>query len=665
MAPLSLATRSSLLLCLLGGLGLLTSGCLGTVWGTSDDDDTTEDPFADDDDVFPDDDDTVVVEDSDGDNISDDEEGDDDVDGDGVPNSQDDDSDGDGLSDADEAGDEDLGTEAVDSDSDGTPDYLDLDSDDNGIPDEQEGGGDQDGDGLSDAADGDNDGDGIPDEVELGSDPSNPIDTDGDGTPDFQDTDSDGDGVSDATEGFDDPDEDGIPSYLDDDSDNDGIPDTIEAGEDPDNPPDSDGDGFYDFEDDDSDNDGILDGEEAGYGTDPFDRDTDNDGFTDAAELAAGTDPLNPASVIEGYYAELSPRVDTTLTVPFTPEILQADVMFVLDTTCSMTGVLNTMASNFSSVVSTITIPNLAFGVAEFDDYAYSTFGDPAFGDKPFILKQQITMNTGAVQSALSGLFVRSGWDLPESATEALYQAATGVGYDQDCDNNLDSSTDVPPFIPVASGPGADAFGGSAPGMWDPTGPGDIGGVGFRAGSVPIIVYTTDAEMRDPAAGYPVPPACSEPATATDVATALGDISGKLIGAGTNPTPIPQMTSLANLTGSVADINGDGSPEPLVFQGTSGATVTNVIAGIEALANSGEFDLTLIVEDDPYDFVTGIDPAEHLDVAVGTEVTFEVTLYPGVPQTTSDQVFIFPMQVLGDGTSVLAEWELVLVVLAG
>ena len=125
------------------------------------------------------------------------------------------------------------------------------------------------------------------------------------------------------------------------------------------------------------------------------------------------------------------------------------------------------------------------------------------------------------------------------------------------------------------------------------------------------------------------------------------------------------MNNLANSTGSVADIDGNGSPEPLVFQGISGATVDFVIDGITALSNSGTFDLTLQVDDDPYDFVTGISPSEYPDVAVGTEVTFEVTLYPSVPQTTSDQVFIFPMQVMGDGTSVLAEWELVLVVLAG
>lgn len=370
--------------------------------------------------------------------------------------------------------------------------------------------------------------------------------------------------------------------------------------------------------------------------------------------------------MITGYYAELTPREESMLEIPFTPEILQADVMFVLDTTGSMGGVLSTMAGNFSSVISGVTIPNVAFGVAEFDDYAYSNYGDSGapYYDLPFRLHQQITTSTSSVQSALSGLSTRSGGDWEESTIEAIYQAASGVGFDQDCDNNMDSSTDVPPFIPVASGPGQDAFAGNAAGVYSSSLPGSIGGSGFRAGSVPIIVYTTDAPFRDPDTGDGVPPACSNPAGSSDVASAVAAISGKLIGCGTNSDPIPEMTNLANATGSLADI-GAGSPEPLVFQGTSGSTVSNVIAGIEALANSGEFDLTLEVDDEPYDFVTAINPLQYYDVAVGTTVTFQLSLYPGVPQTNSDQVFIFPLQVIGDGAAVLAEWELVLVVLAG
>ena len=656
-------------------LALLAAGCTpgwrSSSSGDDDDDSSIFDPFDDDDDdtvVDDDDDDATPIDDSDGDRISDLDEGEEDPDGDGTPNDEDLDSDGDGIPDADEAGDADLSTPPIDSDNDGLPDFLDLDSDGNGIPDEVEGTGDIDGDGVPDFSDVDDDNDEIPDATEIG-DPDNPVDTDGDGTPDYLDADSDNDGLPDLVEGFDDPDGDEVPNYLDTDSDNDTIPDIQEVGGDPTNPPDSDMDGFYDFEDSDSDNDGIRDDAEADSGTDPTNRDTDGDGFQDLAELEAGSDPLNPSSVITGFYAELSPRSDTEIVVQFTPEILQADVMFVLDTTCSMTPVLQDVAQNFSSVVSTIAIPNLAFGVAEFDDYAWTGLGSELAGDKPFLLNQQVTTNVALVQNALSGLTIKDGMDYPESSIEAIYQAAAGRGFDQDCNNQYNSGTDVRPFIPVASGPNADAFGGFAGGVYDSSvpGTGNIGGSGFRPGSVPIIVYATDNELRDAdnPSYFALPPACSDPAGSSDAAGAVNDIGGKLIGVATNPLPVAQMNNLAVSTGSLADINSDTVPDNLVFEGLGPTTVANVIAGIEALSNSGQFDLTLLVDEGSYSFVTSIDPVVHLQVPVGTTVSFTLGIYPGVPQAPSDQVFVFPVQVIGDGVSVLAEWELVLVVLAG
>jgi hypothetical protein len=622
----------------------------------------------DDDDVFGDDDDAISWPDADGDSISDADEGSDDADGDGIPNDQDLDSDNDGISDADEAGDSDPGTPPVDSDGDGIPDFLDDDSDGNGIPDAIEGGGDADGDGVPDSSDLDNDGDGIPDVVELGGDPSNPVDSDGDGTPDWLDEDSDGDHVPDSVEGADDPDGDGIPSYLDLDSDGDGIADVDEAGSDPTNPPDSDGDGYYDFEDADSDNDGIGDGDESAYGTSVTQRDSDGDGFSDLAEITAGSNPNDASSVISGFYAELSARVGTTLEVPFTPEILMADVLFLLDTTCSMQDVLDDVRDNFSQVVTGLSIPSVAYGVAEFDDYAMMPFGNTSWGDRPYRLLQQVTGNTTLVQSALNGLGIRDGEDWPESGMEALFQAATGLGYDQSCNGSYQWDADVPPFL---AGP-SDAFGGSTSGVYLSAFPGQRGGAGFRDGAVPVIVYATDAEIRDPDIGYSAPASCSNPAGNSDVISAVNTLGGKLIGvavAGNTPpgadNPVAAMNNLANQTGSLADLDGNGFPEPLVYQGTSGATVANIIAGIGALAQSGEFDLSLVVDDAPYGFVQSINPVIYTDVPVGTEVTFEVTLLPSVPLATSDQVFIFAMQVLADGGAVLAQWDLVIVVLPG
>jgi hypothetical protein len=651
---------------------LLAAGCATAPWGGSN--------RGDDDGWSDDDDDAVSVDDTDGDTISDLDDGTEDPDGDGDINLRDLDSDGDTLLDSLEAGDADLLTPPVDSDGDSVPDFLDLDSDGNGIPDAVEGGGDYDDDGIHDAADLDNDGDGISDEIEIGGNPAAPVDSDGDGTPDYLDYDSDGDGIPDYREGADDPDGDGIPSYLDDDSDNDGIPDADEVGPDPENPLDSDGDGFYDFEDADSDNDGILDPDEPTYGTDPFNRDTDNDGFSDLAEVAVGSDPLDPSDVPDGFYAELSGRTETVLDIPFTPEISQADILFVLDATCSMTNVLNNIAGDFASVVSQITIPNLAFGVAEFEDYGYSSFGASVWGDRPFRLQQQITTATGPVQSALSSLTIKEGYDAPESSMEALFQAASGLGFDQNCNNSFQSTTDVRPFIPLTGPPISDAFGGQVGGTYSSgvTGTGTIGGAGFREGSVPIIVYTTDNWMRDAdnsSSWYDAgsgtsgflnqgPPSCSDPAGQSDVVAAVAEIGGKLIAVGTNPIPIPQMTALANATGSLADLDGDGIPDPLVFQSGAGSTVTNVIAGIEAIAGGGLFDLTLTVDDAGTGLLTGITPNDFPQISVGTEVTFQVSLYPN-GLTTSDQVFVFPMQVLGDGITVLAEWELIVIVLAG
>ena len=184
---------------------------------------------------------------------------------------------------------------------------------------------------------------------------------------------------------------------------------------------------------------------------------------------------------------------------------------------------------------------------------------------------------------------------------------------------------------------------------------------------MPIVVYTTDNLMRDAdqPATFGLPPAGSNPAGLSDVVTAAADPGAKFIGIGTDPTPQAQMNGLANQSGSLADLDGNGTVEPMVFVGTDSQVTTFVIDGIEALVDSGQFDLTLEIDDGASDFVVSITPEVFPQVTVGTPVTFEVTLYPGVPLIPQDQVFTFPMQIVSDGGSVLAEWELVLVVLAG
>ena len=639
---------------------------------------------------------SFAYDDQDGDGIIDGHDGTDDADGDGNPNMDDTDSDGDGIGDEVESGDDDVMTLPVDSDQDGIQDFLDLDSDNNCIPDETEKGelaaevADSDDDGVYDFADSDNDGDGITDIHEIGLDCGTP-DSDGDLIPDYMDIDSDGDGIGDKWEGGtseweDDPrdtDGDGIPDYLDLDSDGDGVADAMESGvESPDEEPnDTDGDGDYDFADTDADGDSIPDWDEINvHGTDAYDADTDGDGFSDGGEIAAGTDPTDEGSVIDGIYVEVPERTGIEENFEFELRIQLGDVAFLMDTTCSMGGTIDAMSSEFSNIVTSLTtlIPDAEYGFATYDDYAYGFFGS-AGTDKPFILLQQITDNVVAVEAELSSVPLHSGADGPESTMEALYQAATGAGYDQGCNGYYDSLYDVKPFLASEDDPFTGTGGQSFSSV--SSGGGEIGGYGFRDYALPVVVYATDNYLRDPESGYATPAGCPSDAGFSDVVDAFSDLGGYMIGIDTGyGTPTPQMESLAEATGSIADTNGDGiADDVLVFEwsggyggwgggsGTSGEDFREgIINAIDDLINSIRFSkVELQVEGDEWGFVTHIDPPfyDNIDPSSGIDVLdFTLNFRGVVAATTEDQLYALTLNVVGDDTILLDTLDIIVVV---
>jgi len=658
-------------------------------------------------------------EDVDGDGIPNDVEGDEDVDGDGSGNSFDADSDGDGIPDSVEAGDD--PENPVDSDGDGTPDYLDTDSDDDGWLDEWEGTDDLDGDGLPNYLDEDSDGDGTPDSLdddvdgdgisnddEWGDDPNTPIDSDMDGVPDFFDWDSDDDGIPDWIEGDEDADGDGIPNYLDDDSDGDGVPDSDEGWDDidgdgipnfldedsdgdgiPDGDDDdydgdgldndtegngdSDGDGIPDWADPDSDNDGIPDGEEVDNGTDPTNPDTDGDGWTDAQEQVCGSDPLDAQDFCDGESIQIPGDMTSTVNVEFNTQVQMGDIMFILDETGSMQGTLDSIANGFSTVSTQAfgLIPDLTFGVSSFDDYNYGFMG--AGGDKPYHARQQQTTDLGAAQSALSSLVAGGGWDWPESTVEALYQAATGFGYDQNCNGSYDPEDDVLPFN---AGP-LDAFDGSAGEFANSStqGSGQAGGNGFREGAVPILIYTTDATVRNGSiAGGEGPKAelfpsgtplgCSPDAVPPMLGAALDQINAKTIGVTARTTDaLSAMTTVAQMTDSWLDLNGNGSTEGdewMVYSSANGNIVNQVLAGIEEFTLNVTYDLTMETAD-PAGTIVNVDPPFYEDVPALNTVEFALTLQPTPTEAASifsETIYVVPTVLYGDGEVVLAYWDL-------
>lgn len=74
--------------------------------------------------------------------------------------------------------------------------------------------------------------------------------------------------------------------------------------------------------------------------------------------------------------------------------------------------------------------PGARFGLGKFEDYPISPFGSAPDGDKAYERIIDLTSDTDAVLSCISGLFCRYGDDAPQSQLAALYQAATGAGQD-------------------------------------------------------------------------------------------------------------------------------------------------------------------------------------------------------------------------------------------
>jgi hypothetical protein len=345
-------------------------------------------------------------------------------------------------------------------------------------------------------------------------------------------------------------------------------------------------------------------------------------------------------------------------------EVNQVDVTFLVDTTGSMSSTANAMASEFGDIVDelAVSIPDGAYGYGTFDDYNYEGLGGSV--DRPFILQQQVTTDQVPVQAALDATTIHYGADTPESSIEGLFQALTGYGYDQTADGVLDPDTDVPPFIASPD----DVFSGAVPGIDDPStvGGGQIGGFGFRDGSLPVIVYATDAYLRDPDAGYTVPPDASYAAGSDDVIDEATDLGARLIGVSTGSgLGLAQMTDLAVATDSLYEADADGLvDDPLVFSwaGSSSAFRSTIVEAIEGMLENVTFSsVTAVVTGNVYGFTTSVSPASYSSVTVGSTpvlLDFGVEISGSVAASTVDQTFPLTLEIYGDGTTLLGTQDL-------
>ncbi|MEY4577966.1 MAG: hypothetical protein RL701_2669 [Pseudomonadota bacterium] len=247
------------------------------------------------------------------------------------------------------------------------------------------------------------------------------------------------------------------------------------------------------------------------------------------------------------------PSVEQALQLPYRGELVQAqlilaakpsklDVHINIDSTGSFGEEIAALQSELTRTVVPRLLERVAdtqFGLSRFADFPRLPFGRPASlgkPDVPYQLLCPITAKVAPVTSALSALkrSLGHGADIPEASAEALYQVATGQGF------TLDKTQFIAPFDAKA----AAADGG-----------GTAGGVGFRDGSLRVVLHITDAPAHDPAsyaaAGIPGTHSLAQ------AASALNALGAHVIGINSTPSADPnypevrgELSELALTTGA-------------------------------------------------------------------------------------------------------------------
>jgi len=146
--------------------------------------------------------------------------------------------------------------------------------------------------------------------------------------------------------------------------------------------------------------------------------------------------PLWADSISPGTYSTTL-GVGGTATITKTVSITQqsaapVDVFFLMDTTGSMGGTLDSVQSGFGGIITDVSplSSNIYWGVGNYNDCRDGA-GDCPAGTLglAYTQNQDLTANTSAVQTALNGLFASGGGDGPESNLYGLYGAATEASW--------------------------------------------------------------------------------------------------------------------------------------------------------------------------------------------------------------------------------------------
>ncbi len=400
---------------------------------------------------------------------------------------------------------------------------------------------------------------------------------------------------------------------------------------------------------------------------------------------------VSPTSVSLGAGSPLDLTKTQTVPVSITlppSSSNEVDIVLLLDDTGSFNGFVQPVEGMFGNLVTSLqaALPavSFGFGVARFEDYGGPgiVFSSDLQTARPFLLDQPIvTAATAAADgTSLNTLITTAfgeqgqgtGGDTPEPDFEALYQLATGAGFDG---NGNGSKLDSGPAgsVEAATNPGVS---GDIPPFSSNVGltSGSLGGMGWRPGAQHIVLLATDTAPVAAFAGSTIPATITGiggvtvPATAVEstsgrvgfVSTAVGGpgqgpqpavvpLGGATVQATVNalnslgiqvigmspygaPTtstlpstaPSPFLSAIGRLTGAVDEQTG----QPLVFASTTvtNEELTQAIVGSINTAATQPVNISLNASDLPAGMTFTPDPTDVANVGPGGTATFNVTL---------------------------------------
>ncbi len=143
-----------------------------------------------------------------------------------------------------------------------------------------------------------------------------------------------------------------------------------------------------------------------------------------SSAVAASVSPDTFSATVKPTESASDPvKVDVPASAP------KADVLFIFDTTGSMSGALASAKTHATEIMNSFATTDIAFGVVDHRDYE-GRFSSCSYddyygysGDYPYKLDQSVTTSKDSVQSAINGLSIGSGADGPESYSRTLYES--------------------------------------------------------------------------------------------------------------------------------------------------------------------------------------------------------------------------------------------------